>query len=63
MCLLKDILQDVDLVLLMSVNPGFGGQKFISGTIEKVKELYLTPFFNSSVIGLAILEKSGINRR
>ena len=38
-CLLKDILQDVDLVLLMSVNPGFGGQKFISGTIEKVKEL------------------------
>ena len=38
-CLLNDILQDVDLVLLMSVNPGFGGQKFISGTIEKVKEL------------------------
>lgn len=38
-CLLKDILRDVDLVLLMSVNPGFGGQKFISGTIEKVKEL------------------------
>ena len=38
-CLLKDILQDVDLVLLMSGNPGFGGQKFISGTIEKVKEL------------------------
>lgn len=38
-CLLKDILRDVDLVLLMSVNPGFGGQKFISGTLEKVKEL------------------------
>lgn len=38
-CLLKDILADVDLVLLMSVNPGFGGQKFIPGTIEKVKEL------------------------
>lgn len=38
-CLLKDILRDVNLVLLMSVNPGFGGQKFISGTIEKVKEL------------------------
>lgn len=38
-CLLKDILRDVDLVLLMSVNPGFGGQKFLSGTIEKVKEL------------------------
>lgn len=38
-CMLKDILCDVDLVLLMSVNPGFGGQKFISGTVEKVKEL------------------------
>ena len=38
-CLLKDILADVDLVLLMSVNPGFGGQKFIPGTIQKVKEL------------------------
>ena len=37
--LLKDIIADVDLVLLMSVNPGFGGQKFIPNTIEKVKEL------------------------
>lgn len=36
---LKDIIKDVDLVLLMSVNPGFGGQKFISHTTEKVKEL------------------------
>lgn len=38
-CVLKDIIKDVDLVLLMSVNPGFGGQQFISHTIEKVKEL------------------------
>ena len=38
-CLLKDILAEVDLVLLMSVNAGFGGQKFIPGTIQKVKEL------------------------
>lgn len=37
--LLKDIIIDLDLVLLMSVNPGFGGQKFIPNTIEKVKEL------------------------
>ena len=36
---LKDIIKDVDLVLLMSVKPGFGGQKFISHTTEKVKEL------------------------
>ena len=36
---LQDIIKDVDLVLLMSVNPGFGGQKFIPHTTEKVKEL------------------------
>lgn len=35
----KDILCDVDLVLIMSVNPGFGGQKFISRTYEKCSEL------------------------
>lgn len=37
--LLKDIIADVDLVLIMSVNPGFGGQKFIPNALEKVKEL------------------------
>lgn len=37
--LLKDIIADLDLVLIMSVNPGFGGQKFISNAINKVKEL------------------------
>ena len=37
--LLEDIVADVDMVLLMSVNPGFGGQKFIPGTIKKVKQL------------------------
>ena len=37
--LLKDILGDLDLVCLMSVNPGFGGQKFIERTYEKVREL------------------------
>lgn len=36
---LDDILQDVDMVLLMTVNPGFGGQKFIEHSIEKVKKL------------------------
>ncbi|WP_018108334.1 ribulose-phosphate 3-epimerase [Bacteroides propionicifaciens] len=36
---LKDIIKDVYMVLLMSVNPGFGGQKFIENTIDKVKEL------------------------
>ena len=37
--LLKDIIRDIDLVCLMSVNPGFGGQSFIENTFEKVKEL------------------------
>ena len=36
---LKDILADIDLVCMMSVNPGFGGQKFIPYTIEKIKTL------------------------
>lgn len=37
--LLEDIIQDVDMVLLMSVNPGFGGQKFIENTLAKVRRL------------------------
>ena len=36
---LKDIIKDIDIVCLMSVNPGFGGQSFIENTFEKVKEL------------------------
>lgn len=36
---LKDIIKDVDQVLVMSVNPGFGGQKFIDHTYSKVQEL------------------------
>ncbi|MBQ6772397.1 MAG: ribulose-phosphate 3-epimerase [Bacteroidales bacterium] len=36
---LEDILGDLDVVLLMSVNPGFGGQKFIERTYEKVRKL------------------------
>lgn len=37
--LLKDILQDIDLALVMSVNPGFGGQAFIPQTLNKLREL------------------------
>jgi ribulose-phosphate 3-epimerase len=36
---LEDIIADIDLVCMMSVNPGFGGQKFIQNTYKKVKEL------------------------
>ncbi|MDE5659592.1 MAG: ribulose-phosphate 3-epimerase [Muribaculaceae bacterium] len=38
-CLLEDIVADLDMVLLMSVNPGFGGQKFITRTLEKTRAL------------------------
>lgn len=36
---LADIIQDIDLVCLMSVNPGFGGQQFITHTLQKIKAL------------------------
>ena len=38
--LLKPILPDIDLVCVMSVNPGFGGQQFIPGTLTKIRELH-----------------------
>ncbi|MDP7567623.1 MAG: ribulose-phosphate 3-epimerase, partial [Flavobacteriales bacterium] len=37
--LLSDVLNDLDLVCIMSVNPGFGGQSFIENTYQKVKQL------------------------
>lgn len=37
--MLEDIITEVDMVLLMSVNPGFGGQKFIPNTFKKIKQL------------------------
>lgn len=38
-CMLEDVVDDVDMVLLMSVNPGFGGQSFIPGTLRKLRQL------------------------
>ena len=35
----KDIISELDMVLIMSVNPGFGGQKFIKYSIDKIKEV------------------------
>jgi len=37
--MLEDVIADIDMVLLMSVNPGFGGQKFIGHTLDKIKRL------------------------
>ena len=36
---IKHVIQDVDMVLIMTVNPGFGGQSFIEGMIHKIEEL------------------------
>lgn len=39
LCNIENVLADVDMVLLMSVNPGFGGQDFIPGSLEKIRSL------------------------
>lgn len=39
LCQIEDVIKNVDMVLLMGVNPGFGGQKFIENTIDKVSRL------------------------
>ena len=38
-CMLEDIIEDIDMVLLMTVNPGFGGQAFIPHSLKKVKAM------------------------
>lgn len=38
-CMVEDVLEEADVVMLMSVNPGFGGQKFIERTVDKVRRL------------------------
>lgn len=38
-CMVEDVLEEADIVMLMSVNPGFGGQKFIDHTVDKVRQL------------------------
>ena len=56
---LEDIISDVDLVLIMSVNPGFGGQKFISSSVDKVKKL--RSLIESSGSGALIEIDGGVN--
>ena len=57
---LEDILQDVDMVLLMTVNPGFGGQKFIEHSIDKVKAL--RNMIDSRHLDVLIEVDGGVNR-
>ena len=49
---IEDLLGDLDLVILMSVNPGFGGQKFIRQTLNKISQLHvmLKPYKNKALI-------------
>ena len=53
---LEDIIEDLDLVLIMSVNPGFGGQSFIENTYKKVQQLKALIEFSGST---AIIEVDG----
>ena len=56
---LNDIIKDIDLVCMMSVNPGFGGQSFISRTYEKVKRL--TKIIEKEKTNLLIEIDGGVN--
>jgi ribulose-phosphate 3-epimerase len=58
---LEDIIQDLDLVLLMSVNPGFGGQSFIENTYKKISEL--KKMIEKSGADVFIEIDGGVNRK
>lgn len=57
--MLEDVIGDLDMVLLMSVNPGFGGQRFIERTIEKV--VNLRNMINSAGLDTLIEIDGGVN--
>jgi ribulose-phosphate 3-epimerase len=54
------VLEDIDFVLIMSVNPGFGGQQFISSSLEKIREL--RKFIQSSGLPVLIQVDGGVNK-
>ena len=58
---LNDIIKDIDLVCMMSVNPGFGGQSFISRTYEKVKRL--TKIIEKEKTNVLIEIDGGVNNK
>ena len=47
---LEDIISDLDMVLLMSVNPGFGGQSFIPSSLDKLKIVRKMIYYNHDII-------------
>ncbi len=57
--MLSDILSDIDGVLIMTVNPGFSGQKFIKTTVEKIKRL--SKIIQKKNLNLKIMVDGGIN--
>jgi ribulose-phosphate 3-epimerase len=57
---IDDILEDLDFVLIMSVNPGFGGQKFIASAIDKIKRLKAS--IRDKGIATLIQVDGGVNR-
>jgi ribulose-phosphate 3-epimerase len=61
LCSLKHILRELDLILLMSVNPGFGGQKFIPSTIQKITDL--KRMLTSAELKTVISVDGGINSK
>ncbi len=54
------VLENIDFVLIMSVNPGFGGQQFISNSLEKIREL--KKFIQSSGLPVLIQVDGGVNK-
>ena len=56
---LEELIDDVDMVLLMTVNPGFGGQKFIENTLGKIHALYHTVMDNELEVDIEV--DGGIN--
>jgi ribulose-phosphate 3-epimerase len=58
--MIEHIIEDVDLVLLMTVNPGFGGQKFIHSVLPKIRQV--AALVNEKNLSVEIEVDGGINR-